>query len=73
LIVSLISIAMMQLLVAGKRKVGRALNSSPIPADANRTMVCIYMSAVLLKASSITSLQVSALLIPLARTIKTQP
>jgi divalent metal cation (Fe/Co/Zn/Cd) transporter len=53
LIISLISIAMMWLLVLGKRKVGHALNSSPILADANCTMVCIYMSIVLLAASLI--------------------
>ena len=40
-------------LVTGKRKVGRALNSAPILADANCTMVCIYMSVVLLAASLI--------------------
>ncbi len=53
LIISLISIAMMWLLVLGKRKVGGALNSTPILADANCTMVCIYMSVVLLAASLI--------------------
>src|SRR5512133_3392962 len=53
LIISLISIAMMWLLVTGKRRVGRTLNSSPILADANCTMVCIYMSVVLLAASLI--------------------
>lgn len=53
LIISLISIAVMWALVAGKRKVGHALNSSPILADANCTMVCIYMSLVLLGASLI--------------------
>jgi divalent metal cation (Fe/Co/Zn/Cd) transporter len=53
LIVSIISIAMMWLLVMGKRRVGRALNSAPILADANCTMVCIYMSVVLLAASLI--------------------
>ena len=41
------------LLVAAKRKVGRALNSAPILADANCTMVCLYMSLVLLAASLI--------------------
>lgn len=51
LIISLISIAMMWLLVMGKRKVGRALNSQPILSDANCTMVCIYMSVVLLASS----------------------
>jgi len=53
LIISLISIAMMWLLVMGKRKVGNALNSSPMLADANCTMVCIYMSVVLLASSLI--------------------
>jgi len=53
LIISVISIAMMWLLVAGKRKVGRTLNSIPILADANCTLVCIYMSLVLLASSLI--------------------
>jgi len=53
LIISVISIAVMWALVMGKRKVGRALNSSPILADANCTMVCIYMSVVLLASSLI--------------------
>ena len=53
LIISLISILMMWLLVAAKRKVGRTLNSTPILADANCTMVCIYMSVVLLASSLI--------------------
>ena len=53
LVISLISIAMMWALVASKRKIGRALDSSPILADANCTLVCIYMSVVLLAASLI--------------------
>ena len=53
LIISVVSIAVMWALVAGKRKVGRALNSSPILADANCTMVCIYMSVILLASSLI--------------------
>jgi divalent metal cation (Fe/Co/Zn/Cd) transporter len=53
LIISLISIAVMWALVLGKRKVGHALDSSPILADANCTMVCIYMSLVLLASSLI--------------------
>jgi divalent metal cation (Fe/Co/Zn/Cd) transporter len=52
-IIALISIAVMWALVAAKRKVGRALNSAPILADANCTMTCIYMSIVLLAASII--------------------
>lgn len=50
-IISVISIAVMWMLVRAKRKVGHALNSSPILADANCTMVCIYMSIVLLASS----------------------
>ena len=52
-IISIISIAVMGALVLGKRKVGRTLDSSPILADANCTMVCIYMSVVLLASSLI--------------------
>lgn len=50
-VISLISIGIMWALVASKRKVGRALNSMPLLADANCTLVCIYMSVVLLAAS----------------------
>jgi divalent metal cation (Fe/Co/Zn/Cd) transporter len=53
LIISLASIAIMWALVTGKRRVGRALDSAPILADANCTMVCIYMSLVLLASSLI--------------------
>ena len=51
LIISAVSIAVMWTLVWGKRRVGRALNSAPILADANCTLVCIYMSLVLLSSS----------------------
>lgn len=51
LVISIVSIAIMWALVTGKRKVGRTLNSMPILADANCTMVCIYMSVVLLVSS----------------------
>jgi divalent metal cation (Fe/Co/Zn/Cd) transporter len=53
LIISVISIAVMWALVASKRKVGHVLDSSPILADANCTLVCIYMSLVLLASSLI--------------------
>lgn len=53
LIISILSIAVMWALVLGKRKVGRMLDSAPILADANCTMVCIYMSVVLLASSLI--------------------
>lgn len=51
LIISVISIGVMWLLVTGKRKVGHALNSVPILSDANCTLVCIYMSVILLVSS----------------------
>ena len=53
IIIALISIAVMWLLVRGKRRTGHALSCLPILADANCTMVCIYMSVVLLAASLI--------------------
>ena len=53
LVISLISIAIMSALVIGKRKIGHTLNSAPILADANCSMVCIYMSVVLLVSSLI--------------------
>jgi len=53
LVIALISIAVMWALVTGKRRLGRALDSAPILADANCTMVCIYMSVVLLASSLI--------------------
>lgn len=55
-IISLLSIVTMWGLVTLKRKVGRALNSAPILADANCTKVCIYMSVVLLVASGLYAL-----------------
>jgi len=51
LLISIASIAVMWALVRGKRIVGHALHSAPILADANCTLVCIYMSLVLLAAS----------------------
>lgn len=53
IIISLISILIMWILVLWKRKVGHQLNSAPILADANCTMVCIYMSIILLISSGI--------------------
>ena len=52
-IISTISILVMWFLVVGKRKVGNKLNSEPILADANCTMVCVYMSIILLISSGI--------------------
>jgi divalent metal cation (Fe/Co/Zn/Cd) transporter len=51
IVLSLISIAVMWALMRAKLKVGNALQSSPIIADAHCTKICIYMSAVLLVAS----------------------
>ena len=52
-IISSISILVMWLLVIGKRRVGRTLDSAPILADANCTLVCIYMSLVLMASSAL--------------------
>lgn len=52
-IISSISILVMWILVLWKRKVGRSLNSEPILADANCTLVCVYMSIILLLSSGI--------------------
>jgi len=53
IIISILSIIVMWILVIWKRKVGKDLNSEPILADANCTMVCIYMSVILLLSSGI--------------------
>jgi divalent metal cation (Fe/Co/Zn/Cd) transporter len=50
-VISSISIVVMLVLIRGKLRTGRALNSRAIIADANCTKVCIYMSLVLLAAS----------------------
>ena len=52
-IISILSILVMYFLVLGKRIVGNQLNSEPILADANCTLVCIYMSIILLISSGI--------------------
>lgn len=52
-LISLISIAVMWALIIGKRRVGTALQSPAILADAACTQVCIYMSAVLLASSAV--------------------
>lgn len=53
IVISMLSIAVMWALVAWKRRVGRKLDSEPILADANCTLVCIYMSVILLASSGI--------------------
>jgi divalent metal cation (Fe/Co/Zn/Cd) transporter len=52
-IISLVSIAVMWVLVVRKRKIGRQLNSAAILADVECTKVCIYMSLVLLVSSGV--------------------
>ncbi|MCL6216927.1 cation transporter [Zunongwangia pacifica] len=52
-VISIISILIMWILVVWKRSVGKQLNSVPILADANCTLVCVYMSIILLVSSGI--------------------
>jgi divalent metal cation (Fe/Co/Zn/Cd) transporter len=51
MVISLISITVMVGLFRAKRSVGGRLRSAPILADVNCTLVCIYMSVVLLASS----------------------
>lgn len=53
IIISAISILIMWALVLAKRNVGKKLDSDPILADAECTMVCVYMSIILLISSGI--------------------
>jgi len=52
-VIAVVSILVMWFLVVWKRRIGHQLNSDPILADANCTVVCIYMSAILLISSGI--------------------
>lgn len=52
IVISLISIGTMGLLIYYKMKVGKALGSQAIIADANCTKTCFYLSIVLLAAST---------------------
>lgn len=52
-VISCISMAVMLVLIYGKRKAGRGLNSEAILADANCTLVCVYMSIILLISSGL--------------------
>lgn len=52
-VISIISILIMWILIIGKTKAGKQLNSDAILADAECTRVCIYMSIVLLISSGI--------------------
>lgn len=55
-IIALISMVIMSVLLYGKTKVGKQLQSPAILADAECTLVCIYLSAVLLISSGIYAL-----------------
>jgi len=51
IVISLISIITMSALIFFKMKVGKALNSKALIADANCTKTCLYLSIILLVAS----------------------
>lgn len=51
IVISLLSILTMSILIHYKLKVGHALNSKALIADANCTKTCLYLSIVLLAAS----------------------
>lgn len=53
IVIALLSIGVMYYVAQSQIKTGKALNSSPIIADAKCTMVCIYMSVILLISSFI--------------------
>ena len=52
-IISSVSIFVMLGLIYGKRNVGNQLHSDAILADANCTLVCVYMSVILLASSGL--------------------
>lgn len=52
-VISIVSIAVMWILVLWKKRVGHRLNSQPIISDANCTLVCVYMSVILLISSGL--------------------
>jgi len=51
IVISIISIITMSVLIFFKMKVGKALNSKALIADANCTKTCLYLSVILLAAS----------------------
>jgi divalent metal cation (Fe/Co/Zn/Cd) transporter len=53
IVISVLSILVMTWLMLSKLRIGRILNSDPIIEDSKCTMVCIYMSIVLLLSSFI--------------------
>ncbi len=52
-VIALISIVVMLGLIYGKRYTGKRLKSDAMLADANCTLVCVYMSVILLLASGL--------------------
>lgn len=52
-IISIASILVMAFVVYNQLKIGKQLNSNPIIADAKCTMICIYMSVILLLSSGL--------------------
>ena len=52
-IIAIVSMGVMAWLYSSKRRLGKDLDSQPVLSDARCTLVCIYMSAVLLAASGI--------------------
>ncbi len=52
-VIAAISIMVMLALIYGKRKTGNLLKSEAILADANCTLVCVYMSIILLVSSAL--------------------
>ncbi|HNW92949.1 MAG TPA: cation transporter [bacterium] len=52
-VIAVISLAVMWWLFAEKRRLGKALNSEPILADASCTLTCIWMSCILLASSAL--------------------
>lgn len=54
--VAIISLAVMPLLARGKRRVAAALNSPALRADALQTLICMYLSAILLAGLGLNAL-----------------
>lgn len=52
IVVALVSIAPMSLLIYYKKKIGAALNSEALIAEANCTKTCLYLSVILFLASA---------------------
>lgn len=55
-VIAAVSIIVMLWLYRAKKSIGDKLNSAPLLSDANCTLVCIYMSLVLLASSAIYAL-----------------